>query len=198
MARHVMTPKRRLALRKAQLASARKRRKNYRSAVQQHKVKAIATYRRGGGTSHARKAALKQYDANVVASKHRILGRKKASVRRQRNYRRARNAASYATTAVTISTLVAPGATVAVAGHAIRSGVKGAKYGRAAAHAAPHAARGFKRGYKMSRARNAAAKRNMKRANFGHATAHRVPMAALPRGTGHSSYAYAGRRVRHR
>lgn len=183
MAAHVMTARRRVALRKAQLASARKRRKNYGQARRSAARSRNLQNARSGSTLKSRRAQYRKYDQTVIGLRQKHLGH---SRRRAVLNQKARKSARVAGRTVAISAIVAPVPTAAVLGTATKSAVT---VGRAT----PHAAKGFGRGLKQSSARRAAARRNFARTDFHHATVHRIPQQALPHGTGKS---YTGRKVR--
>lgn len=181
MARYLMTAKRKAALRKAQLASARKRRKNYRKANRASKRTVGNNFSRkqyGGITAAAFGVAQYRAKKDYAWRKHNNAVKykgKKQLTRKQVNRRFAAKqvgayAASYAASAAFQYAGNNPHK-VAAAGRTARQlpGAVGA-FGK-----------GFARGYGQSRARQAAARRNMARVNFGHATAVRVAQPALPR-----------------
>ena len=179
--RYILTARRKAALRKAQLASARKRRKSYRTKVK--------SARRG---YHSRRLVTK--DRSKKRAQARAFDTKVASLRQTHGIRGAsrRRAKANRIGRATVRNSVIVGSAVAASApvHTLVAINKGARV----AKATPHAAKGFKRGFQQSRARQAAARRNMSRVDFGRATSHRVGPAALPVGKG--SRHYTGRRVR--
>ena len=182
MARYLMTAKRKAALRKAQLASARKRRKNYRKANKESRSTVSKAYVKGKyGGRLAAGIGVAQYRAkrDYAWKKHNNAVKykgKKQLTRKQANRRFA---------AKQVGTFAAYyGASVASAMLSAKNPRKVAAAGRTARQlpgAVGAFGKGFARGYGQSRARRAAAKRNMARVNFGYASSVRVAQPALPR-----------------
>jgi len=182
-----MTARRKAALRKAQLASARKRRKNYRAANRQarktiNKNLSTGQYGRNYAFGGPQRKAQREYEW----AKHNNAVKHKGKKQRTRKQVHRRYVAKQ----------------VAIVGgymaldYAMRNpgqAKRGLRRGGAYAKAPVAYARGFSRGVKQSRARQAAARRNMARVDFGRATSVRVSQRALPRGSSRSG---SGRRVR--
>ena len=181
--RYVMTARRKAALRKAQMASARKRRKNYRAANRQarktiNKNLSTGQYGRNYAFGGPQRKAQREYEW----AKHNNAVKHKGKKQRTRKQVHRRYVAKQ--TAIVGAYLAAD--------YAMRnpgSVKRGVSYAKAPAAYA----RGFGRGVKQSRARQAAARRNMARVDFGRATSVRVSQQALPRGSSRSG---SSRRVR--
>ena len=184
MARYLMTAKRKAALRKAQLASARKRRKNYRKANKESRSTVSKAYVKGKyGGRLAAGIGVAQYRAkrDYAWKKHNNAVKykgKKQLTRKQANRRFAAKQVG------TFAAYYGASAATAAFQYAGKNPLKVAAAGRTARQlpgAVGAFGKGFARGYGQSRARRAAAKRNMARVNFGYASSVRVAQPALPR-----------------
>ena len=189
---HVMTAKRRAALRKAQLASAAKRRGRHAVAVNNARYRRNKARKTAGFSNRRRRAINSRFEADVNASRVTNLGKSPRSAANQARRRKARVVGKHAVIAGSIGFQVASVHNPMLAAKVTNKAVHGT---RIAAHS-PHYAKGFakgaKRGYSTRRARDAAARRNMRGVNFGHASSHRVSPAAL----GTKKTNVHGRRVR--
>lgn len=168
-----MTAARKAALRKAQMASARKRRKNYRAA-NRASLKAIRQKKSKGeyGRNYAFGGPQRKAGREYEWAKHNNAVKHKGKKQRTRKQVQRRYVAKQ----------IAFAATYLAADYAAKNRYA-AKRGLAYSKAPAAYARGFGRGLKQSRARQAAARRNMARVNFGKATSMRVTQPALTRST---------------
>lgn len=164
--RYVMTAKRRAALRKAQLASARKRRRSRQSAIRKAAGSRRTQSARGSGQH--RKVAYKNYDKAVELA-YRSSGK---SARSAKVHAKARKYGRRAVKAYGVAAIAAPGVTLGLTMTAVtgsRSYAKG--FGK-----------GVKRGYQGRRIHNKRVAHNLSR--MGPTRVERVPQLALTaRGT---------------
>lgn len=181
MARYLMTAKRKAALRKAQLASARKRRRNYHQANKQAKTTVrnnLSRKQYGGQVAMTFGAAQHRAQKDYAWRKHNNAVKYKGKKQLTRKQINRRYWAKQAGVAAVTNALQYAAANPAGAERALK---RAGRTARGVATAPGSYGKGFARGYKQSRARQAAARRNMARVNFGHATAVRVAQPALPR-----------------
>jgi hypothetical protein len=201
---HTMTPARRAALRKAQIASAAKRRGKHFGNVSQARFNRNRARQKAGFSYSTRKNINSQFEAAVNHSRVHTLGKKPRSQRNQTVRRVARVAGKHAVITTGVGLQVAASfpnsrATKKIDRGLTRGYYKGKRYGRmakfgaSAAKRSPHMAKEFAKGAKTGYSNRRAGQRNMSRMNFNHAHAERVGPLALTAGTGAN---FHGRRVR--
>lgn len=183
--------KQRAALRKAQLASAAKRRGRHAVNVQHARVRRNLANRRAGLNLKQRSRNYRRFEAEVNHSRVHVLGKK---TRSQANMNRRRVARTVGRHTVVVGSVALQYAASSPKGSRrvaklVGTPVRGAKL----AAATPYAAKGFVKGVRTSSARRAAAKRNLSRHDFNRAHSTRVGPLALTAGTGRG---HQGRRVR--
>lgn len=206
MATHVMTPARRAALRRAQLASAAKRRGRYFGAKSHARITRNKAIQKAGFSYKKRSAIQRQFQADVAEARRIHLG-KPRSQRSQDAHRiihAAGRHAVYGAQAAALVAVVAPKSKAAdhineAAGKGIKYGVIGGIGVAKSPHYAKGFAKGVKHGYTARRQTTKVTRNNLRNAGVGrratHASASRVGPLALSAGTGRKNSVH-GRRVR--
>jgi len=205
VASYRMTPARRAALRRAQLASAAKRRGRHNVNTFHARLVRNQSVQRAGFNQRKRSAAYRQFQADVNKSRVTVLGKKSRSQRNQNIRRVSRTVGRHTVIAANTAFLAAALYPNSKAGKVANKGFdkafntanRGARSARGyakAARAAPSYARGFHSGFKTGMANHRAAQRNLRHVDMTHVKSERVGPLAITAGTG--ARQFHGRRVR--
>lgn len=204
MATHVMTPARRAALRRAQLASAAKRRSRHNVNMHYARGRRNKALQNAGLNPIRRSKIQRQFQADVNKSRVTVLGKKGRSQRNQDSRRIIRAAGRHAVIGTSTAALVAvnfPNSKLVQKADraAYKAGTRAAGNVRLATRVtkrSPHMAKAFGSGVKTGYSNRRAGQRNMSKVNFNRATAERVGPLALAAGGGGGRRGHNGRKVR--